>query len=336
MCSFKQPLYLKFMQTTDYNNVYLNRIAVVIPCYRVKAHVLQVIEKIGNEVSHIYAVDDACPEQSGLFITAQCHDPRVTVLYNTENQGVGGAVCTGYQQALQDGMDIIVKIDGDGQMNPELLPQFVAPLINGEADYCKGNRFYHLDDSRTMPKVRLFGNLALSFMTKFSSGYWDIFDPTNGYTAIHRSALQHINLTKLARRYFFESDLLFRLNLARARVLDIPMRAIYGDEVSNLHIRKILKPFLKGHAKNTIKRLIYSYFIRDFNVASIELIVGMGLFGLGSLFGIIKWIEALYSATPASSGTVMLAALPVILGFQCLLAFLNYDCQAMPKHALPR
>lgn len=310
------------------------KIAVVIPCYKVKAHVLDVIAGIGSEVVKIYAVDDCCPEQSGAFIEEHCTDPRVTVVRNAQNQGVGGAVMAGYQAAINDNMDIFVKIDGDGQMDPRLLPSFVAPIIHGEADYTKGNRFFDLEEIRQMPKVRLFGNAALSFLTKLSSGYWDLFDPTNGYTAIHREVARHLPFHKISRRYFFETDMLFRLNTLRAVAVDIPMDAKYADEVSNLKISKIVGEFLVKHLRNFGKRIFYSYYLRDMSLASLELPLGVALVTLGGIFGLSHWVSSASSGIPTSAGTVMLSALPVILGTQFILAFIGHDVQSVPKRAL--
>jgi len=213
---------------------FLVKIAVVIPSYKVTKHILDVIAAIGEEVHRIYIVDDCCPDRSGEFVEQHCSDSRVVVLRNETNQGVGGAMMAGYKAAIEDGMDIIVKIDGDGQMDPALLQAFVSPIVSGEADYAKGNRFFDLESVRTMPKRRLFGNAALSFMTKLSSGYWNLFDPTNGYTAIHASVAKYLPFEKISNRYFFETDMLFRLNTLGAVVVDVPMVAKYADEVSNL------------------------------------------------------------------------------------------------------
>lgn len=199
------------------------KIAVVIPSYRVKGHILSVIGKIGPTVHKVYVIDDCCPEGTGDFVLQNNSDSRVTVIKHQDNQGVGGAVMTGYLAALKDNIDIVVKIDGDDQMEPSLIPDFTAPIIAGEADYTKGNRFFNLDNIAAMPKIRIFGNAVLSFMTKLSSGYWDIFDPTNGYTAIHTDAIKHLPLNKISKRYFFESDILFRLNTLKAVVVDVPM-----------------------------------------------------------------------------------------------------------------
>jgi dolichol-phosphate mannosyltransferase len=311
-------------------------IAVVVPSYKVTNHILDVIGSIGPEISRIYVIDDCCPDGSGDFVETHCRDKRVCVLRHTENQGVGGAVMTGYQAAIAEGFEIIVKIDGDGQMDPALIPDFVLPIASGEADYTKGNRFFDLEEIRAMPKVRLFGNAALSFMTKISSGYWDLFDPTNGYTAIHRDVARHLPFNKISRRYFFETDMLFRLNTLRAVAVDIPMDAKYGDEVSNLKISKILGEFLFKHARNFSKRVFYNYYLRDISLASFELPLGVALFIIGMVFGMSKWAISLKTGIATPAGTVMVAALPIILGTQFILAFIGYDIASVPRRSFHR
>ncbi len=307
------------------------RIGVVIPCYRVTEQILSVLAAIGPEVGSIYVVDDACPESSGRFVQERVHDSRVRVLFRPENGGVGAAVMTGYRAALAEGCEVVVKIDGDGQMLPKLLPRFVRPILEGRADYTKGNRFFNPVDVQGMPPVRLFGNTILSFMTKLSSGYWTLFDPTNGYTAIHARLLAHLPLERIATRYFFESDMLFRLGTLRAVVLDIPMPSRYADEVSQLRIPIVLPGFLAGNARNFCKRLVYNYFLRDFSIASVNFIAGVLLFAFGVVFGAWHWLDNAAHGVVTTSGTVMLAALPVILGLQLLLSFLSYDIAAVPE-----
>lgn len=307
------------------------RVAVVIPCYRVKNQILDVIQKIGPECSVIYVVDDRCPESTYALVEEACDDPRVVVIRHEVNQGVGGAVLTGFRRAIADGVDIVVKIDGDGQMDPRLLPKFIDPILHGQADYTKGNRFFNIDDVKSMPRDRLFGNVVLSFLTKASSGYWTIFDPTNGYVAVSVRVLELMDLDKIARRYFFESDMLFRLNTVRARVLDIPMQAVYADETSSLRPSKVIKEFLWRNAKNTVKRIFYNYFLRDFSIASIELVVGLAFFLFGVVFGGFTWIQNAAAGVVSSTGTVMLSALPIILGLQLLLSFIGYDIANTPS-----
>ncbi|TDF67758.1 glycosyltransferase family 2 protein [Cupriavidus sp. L7L] len=310
------------------------RIGVVIPSYKVTDHILQVIEEIIPEVTRIYVVDDCCPHGSGSYVEQNCSDPRVVVLRNPVNMGVGGAVMTGYRAAIDDGMEVIVKLDGDGQMDPALIMDFVEPIAAGEADYTKGNRFFNLERIREMPAIRLFGNAVLSFLTKLSSGYWDLFDPTNGYTAIHRDVARYLPMGKISTRYFFETDMLFRLNTLRAVVVDIPMDARYGSEVSNLKISKIIGEFLAKHMRNFLKRIFYNYYLRDMSLASIELPVGilMTIVGLG--FGAAHWFASLRTGLPTPAGTVMVSALPVLLGMQFILAFIGYDIASVPKRPL--
>lgn len=312
------------------------RIAVVIPSYRVKTHLLEVIAGIPALVERIYVVDDACPEGSGALVEAQCSDPRVRVHRNAVNLGVGGAVLAGYRLALEDGMDIVVKMDGDGQMDPAALPELVGPIVHGEADYTKGNRFYDLTQIGRMPRMRILGNAALSFMTKISSGYWDLFDPTNGFTALHCRIVPKLPLEKISKRYFFESDMLFRLNIIRAVVVDVPMDARYGAEVSNLSISKVLFDFSYKHARNTFKRIFYNYFLRDLSLASLELLVGMGFLLTGFVMGVLFWIKSAQTGITASAGSVMLVALQVIVAIQLLLGFLAYDIASVPRRAVHR
>ena len=309
-------------------------IAAILPCYKTKDQVLEVIKKIGPEVSHIVIVDDACPNHTGQHVSSECKDPRVKVLYHSENQGVGGAVITGYREALALGADIVVKIDSDGQMDPALVPLLITPIVQGSADYTKGNRFYNIEDSRTMPRLRWVGNALLSFMTKLSSGYWNIFDPTNGFTAVHRQALLALPLDKISKCYFFETDMLFRLYIARAVVVDIPIQAVYGDEESNLRISQILFKFLRSHVKLFSKRIAYMYFLRDFSIASISLVFGLISLVFGISFGLLHWSNSIVTSEVASSGTVMVSALPIIVGVQMLFTFLSHDFQMVPSMPL--
>jgi dolichol-phosphate mannosyltransferase len=309
----------------------LTRIAVVIPSFRVTRHILGVISGIGPEVWRIYIVDDKCPDNSGDYVEANCTDPRVKVLRHDINQGVGGAVMTGYQVGIEDGAEVIVKVDGDGQMDPKLIPYFVRPILEGEADYTKGNRFYDLDEIGVMPPMRLLGNTILSLMSKISTGYWDLFDPTNGYTAIHADVAKHLPFEKISRRYFFESDILFRLNIMRAVAVDVPMSAKYADEISGLKVSKIVGEFLVKHVRNFSKRIFYNYYLRDLSLASLELPVGLLLFFFGLCYGGYHWFKSAQIGVPTPTGTVMLAALPILMGLQFLLAFIGHDIEFVPR-----
>lgn len=316
--------------TAKAEDVEAMKIAVVVPCYREKNHILDVLAAIGPEVAAIFVVDDACPDNTGDFVEANTKDSRITVCRNPANQGVGGATVTGYKAALAAGADIIVKLDGDGQMDPALIPSLVLPVQHHEADYAKGNRLHRRDSARGMPVVRLLGNMGLTLMSKLSSGYWDIMDPTNGFTAIHAGVVRALPLDDIAKGFFFESDLLYRLAQLNAVVTDVSMRAKYGEEVSQLVVHRVFWTFLKGHLCNTWRRLVDTYFVREIGIASLELLLGMILLPAGILFGAYHWLLSFTTGAYASAGTVVLAALAIIIGVQLLLAFIGHDTRRQP------
>ena len=307
------------------------KIAVVIPAFKVLNQILGVIENIGPEVSLIVVVDDCCPDSSGKLVQSANKDKRVKVLTHDENKGVGGAMITGYRFALEERADVIVKLDGDGQMDPYLIPMLLEPILKEQADYVKGNRFFNVQAILRMPKIRIFGNLALSFFSKVSTGYWQVFDPNNGFTAIHASALKQLPLEKISNRYFFESDMLFRLNLARAVVVDVPMDAVYGEEKSNLSVSRTLIEFPIKHSKNFIKRIAYSYYLRDFTLASLELPAGLLLLISGSVAALYNWIHSAQLSQATPTGTLILIAMMLLSSIQLLLSFASYDMQSSPK-----
>ena len=305
----------------------------VIPCYRVKAHILSVLAKAPAWVEGVVCVDDACPEGSGDFILDNAVDPRVVVVKLEQNQGVGGATLAGYAEAARRGGRILVKVDGDDQMDLGYVAQLVAPILLGDADYAKGNRFTSISHLQQMPTIRVLGNAALSLAAKLSTGYWNIFDPTNGFTAIEAQVARMVMGKRISRRFFFETDLLYHLGTLRAVVRDVPIPARYADEVSNLRIGAIVGPFALKHLRNFFQRVLGQYFVRDFSVASLELVFGLFL----TLFGVGYAAHYVATRAPdqsASAGVVMAAALPVILGFQLLLQAANFDVLNVPSRPI--
>jgi glycosyltransferase involved in cell wall biosynthesis len=309
-------------------------VAVVIPAYKVRNHILGVIANLGSEVTTIIVIDDLCPEFSGQYVSEQCGDERVSVINHAENKGVGGAVMTGYKEALRRGADIIVKIDGDGQMDPRHLPKLITPILKNQADYTKGNRFFNIEKLGRMPFHRIIGNAGLSFLSKLSTGYWSVFDPNNGYTAIRANSLKNLPLEKIANRYFFESDMLFRLNIIRASVRDIPLDAIYEDEVSSLSAFKSLFEFTYKHLKNLFKRIFYNYFLREFSLASLHLVFGSALLIFGVVFGAKNWIHSMNTGIATNVGALVMISMAVLSGIQMLLSFFSYDISNEPKHLM--
>jgi len=305
-------------------------IAVVIPAFKVVDSLKEVVLSIPKNIDHIIVVDDHCPNASGKE-AEKLNLTNVTVLYHEQNQGVGGAVITGYKKAISLGCEIIVKIDGDGQMDPQYIDRLIGPLVDDKADYTKGNRFVDFNALRSMPRIRLFGNSCLSFLVKMVSGYWNIMDPTNGFTAIHQRVLEKLKLDQISQRFFFESDMLINLNIINAVVKDIDIPARYGGENSSLNIKKSLFQFPLKLGIRFFKRILFRYFIYDFNMASVYLILGLPIFILSIIFGIVEWVDSIMSGTPKSAGTIMLVALPIIISFQMLLQAVQIDIHSIPK-----
>ena len=307
------------------------RVAAIVPCFRVRRHIDAVLEGLLPVVDHVYVVDDACPEHTGDYVRQRYAHAMVTTVLHAQNLGVGGAVLSGYRRARADGYEILVKVDGDGQMDAAYIPALIAPIVEGRADYTKGNRFFDPRTLVSMPAVRRLGNALLSFVSKLSSGYWDVMDPANGFTAVHVAVLRWLPLESIEQRYFFESDMLFRLACIRAVVVDVPMPARYGDEQSQLQVGRAALEFPSKHLVRLFKRVGYAYFLRGFNAGTILLLAGLPLLGFGTAYGVYHWWEARSFGVPAATGVVMLAALPTILGVQCLLSFLSIDVASAPR-----
>jgi glycosyltransferase involved in cell wall biosynthesis len=308
-------------------------IAVVIPAFRAAAHIKGVLAGIPDFVSTIVVVNDSSPDETADLV-AHWHDARVQLISHQANQGVGGAVLTGYNAAIERGAEIIVKMDSDGQMDPRYLWSLVLPIVRGDADYTKGNRFLHARQLRSMPVLRRIGNIGLSFFTKLASGYWQVFDPTNGYTAIHATLVPLLKDGQIHRRYFFESSMLLELGLIRAVVHDVAIPARYGDEQSSLSERHTFIEFPPRLLAGLGRRIILQYFVRDFGLFAVFLVSGALLTLFGVLFGTFHWLRSANLSIGTPTGTVMLAVLPIVLGIQFLLQAVTLDVQSSPTRAL--
>jgi len=309
------------------------RVAVIIPAYRAEETIEKVVHGIPSWVDAIYVVDDASPDQTATRVRA-CADSRLQLLVHEVNRGVGGAMVTGYQHSLIQGIDICVKMDADDQMDPTCLFELVQPLVIGRADFTKGNRFHDTEVLRRMPFWRRVGNSGLSFLIKAASGQWHIFDPANGYTVIHRTALAALDLQKVHPRYFFESSMLILLGEIGAVVEDVQMPARYGGERSSLRIGRTLVEFPWHCLRYGLRRVLWRYFVVDFNAVSLFLVCGVPLITFGALFGLYHWIDSYLKNITTPTGTVMLSVLPLIIGFQLLLQALVLDVQQMAKQPL--
>ncbi len=309
------------------------RVAVIIPAYHARDTIEQVLDGIPAWVDAVYVVDDGSNDGTSALVQAH-RDPRVALLSHPVNRGVGAAMVTGYSEALRHGIDICVKMDADDQMDPAYLTDLIRPLLERRADYVKGNRFHDATALRRMPFLRKVGNAGLSFLIKAASGQWHIFDPTNGYTAIHRAVLEMLDLKRLHPRYFFESSMLVQLGTIGAVVEDRLIPARYGNERSHLKIGRALLEFPWQGLRYGCQRIWWRYFIADFNAVSLFLLCGIPLTTFGIGFGAYHWIRSAREGVLTPTGTVMLAVLPLIIGFQLLLQALVLDVQQAPKRPL--
>lgn len=312
------------------------KVAVVIPCFKVEPYLLKVVQGIPSYVQTIILVDDCSPDGTPALIDqiAQDHDPRVVALHHSVNEGVGGATMTGVRYAYSKQTDIVVKMDGDGQMDPEYFPDLLLPILRGQADFTKGNRFASAEVLKKMPVVRLIGNSGLSFLNRLASGYWNILDPTNGYFAMRPELVLRFSEKGLDNRYFYESSQLIELGICRAVVQDIPMRTIYSDEVSGLSPKKALMEFPLKLLFGLCRRVWITKILLTTTPEFILGFFGFLLLMLGSIWGGYHWTYSIIAGRTASAGTVMLAALPCMFGLQMLLFALLFDIQSVPTTPL--
>lgn len=311
------------------------KIAAVIPAFRVEGEIKAVLEGLPPYLAQIIVVDDASPDRtSDIVKTLVQRDHRLTLLRHECNQGVGGAMVTGFRKALELGAQIVVKIDGDGQMDAGHLPVLLLPLIQGQADYVKGNRFRDFLALQKMPLIRRLGNMGLGFLAKAATGYWNIFDPTNGFLAIRTETLAQLPLERIDHSYYFETSMLANLYLLGAVVKDVSMPARYQGEASSLIIQRVLFEFPFKLLRTFLRRILLKNFIYDFSMASIYILVGLPLLLFGLVFGSIKWIQYASLGVAAPTGTVMLPTLTVLLGIQLLLSAIEIDLRSVPREPL--
>lgn len=305
------------------------RVCVILPAHNEADHIGGVIRSLPSWVVAIVVVDDASTDDTAAVVEA-LGDTRVTLLRQTENTGVGGAMVAGYRAALALDCGILVKMDADGQMAPTDLPRLVRPLIEQSAEYAKGNRFYVVNANRGMPRVRKLGSVILTFMTKLSSGYWHIFDSQCGFTAVRTHLLRMIDLDAIAKDYFFENDMLIWLNTTDARVVDVPIETVYGSEVSDVRIGKIMWSFPPRLIRGWLFRTTRKYLLLDFGAIGALGVLGVMLTAFGGAFGAYRLVVSNITGVAATTGTVMFAVLPVIVGVQCLLQAFIMEVTASP------
>jgi glycosyltransferase involved in cell wall biosynthesis len=304
-------------------------IAAVVPAYKEEKMIGTVIETMPDFVDHIVIVDDQSPDATSEVVRAIGH-PRVTLIRHEVNKGVGGAIITGHRAAMELGSDVNVIMAGDAQMDPAYLPALLDRVTADGYGFAKANRFFAPESFDGMPKYRVFGNIVLSFMTKLASGYWHLFDPQNGYTAVRTEVLERVPLDHVAERYSFENDLLIHLNILQVSAVDVPIPAVYGEEVSSIKLSRVVPELLSLLTRGFWRRIWYRYVLWSFSPIALLLIGGIILFLFGVGLGI--WVcFQIAASVVATAATVMLAALPLMIGTQMLISAWQLDIQASPS-----
>lgn len=300
------------------------KLAVIIPAYRAAGTIGAVLESMPSYVDHVIVIDDHSPDGLGEVVAA-CRDKRIIYHRHERNKGVGGAMVTGYAKALELKADLVAKVDADGQMDPAFLDRLALVALRWDCDYVKANRFGRIGHLEGMPRARLLGNILLSFLTKVASGYWNIFDPQNGYTLITGRMLKKLELKRIDESYFFENSMLIHLNVVRARVGEIYLPAQYGDEQSSMKLLRILTSFPYKLLKGFSFRVFQKYILRSTSPIFIYLVFGVLGFGWGTGFGSYAWLKSYLSGQVATTGEVLLAVLPFLLGWTAILQAVSLD-----------
>lgn len=302
-----------------------HKVAIVVPAHNEAQLVGKVIKTAPELVDHIIVVDDASTDSTSEAARAM-NDPRLALIRQDVNTGVGGAILNGHRQALTLGADISVVMAGDAQMDPDYLPALLDPIVDGDAQFTKANRFYGVGSFDGMPRHRIFGNVVLSFLTKAASGYWGLFDPQNGYTAIHRTALERLPLDRISQRYDFENDLLIHLNILRIPARDVPVPAVYGDEVSGMKLSKVAPRLLATLHRGFWRRIWWKYVLQSFSPVALLLFAGIASLLVGGAISIFVVVNTL-GEPMASPGTVLLAIAPLMAGLHLLITAMFLDIQ---------
>ena len=306
-------------------------IGVVIPSHNEENHVKDTIETLPDFIDKIYVVDDGSTDKTA-EVVKMLTDQRIHLFQHEVNKGPGAAVATGYEAALNDEMDVIVKMDGDNQMDPEQLPNMLDPIVEGRADYTKGNRLLSPEYRKGMSKWRFFGNSILTFLTKIGSGYWQMMDPQNGYTVISRRALERIDVDSIYPYYGYLNDILARLNIYGYRVMDIVMPARYGREKSSIKYSKYIVKVSIMLLRTFFWRLEMKYVVFSFHPLVLFYMLGIVLTPIGIFGGLFALYYKYVIGGPLFVRGV-LSLLVFIIGVQFLLFAMLFDMQVNDRES---
>ena len=308
----------------------MHKIIAIMPCYRSADTAISISKDVIKFVDKLICIDDFCPDNTGKKISKLINSEKIDLIFHESNKGIGGAMKSGFIYALRFEPEIIIKIDSDGQMSPFLIPKLIKPLLEGSSELSKGNRFTSPNSIKKMPIIRIIGNIGLGFITKLSTGYWELFDPTNGFIALRAEVLKDLSLDKIDNGYFFETDFLFRCSLRNTLISEITMDAVYANEKSNLNPFKEFFRFFYKHINLFLKRLIYQYFLLDFNPGSLSLLLSLILGIISLLIGIrsFTYYGKINMETPLGIQILFLAS--SLICNQFLISFIYYDVSQKP------
>jgi glycosyltransferase involved in cell wall biosynthesis len=301
------------------------RVAVVVPAYNEELLVAETLRGMPELVDLVVVVDD-CSTDATVERAREVGDPRVVVLTHERNAGVGAAIVTGYEHCRDEGVDVTCVMAADNQMDPAELADLAGPVARGETDYAKANRLFTGEAWKLIPRARYLGNAALSLLTKIASGYWHVADSQAGYTALGLDVLRRLDLERVYRRYGFPNDLLVHLNVAGARVRDVPSRPIYGvGEKSGIKIRRVAPRIAWLLFKGFWWRLKEKYVIRDFHPLVFFYVLGALMTVAGLALGLVVAISRLFFGNQITTPTIVLVALLLISGTQFTLFAMWFD-----------
>ena len=301
-------------------------IGAIIPCFKSPAEIIRLAEELLQYVCIAVFVDDYCPYHTGQSLSAHFnYDERVVVLFHTSNGGVGKAFKTGADYLIKQNVDYVLKIDSDYQMEPKNIPLLFDSIRRANCQVAKSTRLTSMTDASSMPLHRLVGNLSLTFMARVSTGYWELSDPTNGFILMKTDTLQLIQYHRLADDYLFETDFLFRCAINNITINEVPMPAIYNNSHSSLNEVRIIAPMLHKHLQILTKRVLIQYYLRDFNIGSLELLLA-ALFSFSTfVVAIMTSLNTINTGIPAVPGNIGLFLALLILSCQFLISFIYYD-----------
>lgn len=307
-------------------------IGVAVPAYNEEKLIEKTLTTMPDFVDHIVVINDCSSDKTlSIIKKLQKNNKRIAIIDNKENHGIGYSLTKGLKKAAELGCDRVAIMAGDAQMDPDQLSPMLDNMAKRSLDFIKANRFMHLEALKSMPKYRRIGNIVVTILTKFATGYYSIFDTQNGYVIYSKDVIDRMPWHLIGDRYEFENTILIGLSIIDAKIGDFPIPALYGDETSTIKLFSTTMRVLKCLMIGFWQRIYYKYILYSFHPIALFLLTGLTLFTVGIIAGIWMLVVKIITSISPTSGTVMLAVLPIILGIQLLLTALVMDVSEEKK-----